>query len=162
MMVHADHSHLRRVACAQAESAATVLAMVSTACVVSLLGIVAELSAAKLSGPPDAFSHVLLAFATVAGSWLLLPTVFALSYASRYYRVAGAAGLLFPDGDANLQPDYGDFLYFSFTIAVAAQTADVSVTSSPMRRLVLLQALLSFAFNTAILAFTINIAASMF
>lgn len=70
--------------------------------------------------------------------------------------------LKFPDDNADFRPDYGDFLYFSFTIAVASQTADVSVTTQPMRRLVLLQSILSFGFNTAILAFTINIAASMF
>jgi uncharacterized membrane protein len=53
-------------------------------------------------------------------------------------------------------------LNFSFTIAVASQTADVLITSRSMRRLVLLQSVLSFAFNATILAFTINIAASLF
>jgi uncharacterized membrane protein len=174
MMVHADHHLVRSVAEAQAESTATVLAIVSTACVVSLVAVVAELSAARLPGAPRAGPHMLFALVTVAGSWLLLPTVFALTYASRYYsgahsvhhgtghKVGPGTGLRFPDANTDLQPDYVDFLYVSFTMAVAAQTADVCVTSSPMRRLVLLQALLSFAFNTAILAFTINIAASMF
>jgi uncharacterized membrane protein len=162
MMVHADHHSLRRAAQAQAESIATVLAMVCLACVVSLVGAVAELSAARVPGARHAWPHVLFACVTVAGSWLLLPTVFALSYASRYHGSAGGSGLRFPEGDADLRPDYGDFLYVAFTIAMAAQTADVCVTSSPMRRLVLLQALLSFAFNTAILAFTINLAASLF
>ena len=68
----------------------------------------------------------------------------------------------FPEPDEGFRPDYADFLYFSFTIAVASQTADVSITNRPMRRLVLLQSVLSFAFNTTILAFTINIAASLF
>ena len=53
-------------------------------------------------------------------------------------------------------------MYFSFTIAVACQTADVSLTSQAMRRLVLLHSVMSFAFNTAILAFTVNVAASVF
>ena len=48
------------------------------------------------------------------------------------------------------------------SIAVASQTSDVSVSTRAMRRLVLVQSLLSVAFNTAILAFTINIAASLF
>jgi uncharacterized membrane protein len=162
MMMRADHAHLRRVAVAQAEGAATVLAIVSTACVVSLLGIVVELSAAKVPGAHHALPHVAFALATVAGSWLLLPMVFALTYASVYYRAAHGSGLAFPGADDAFKPDYGDFLYFSFTIAVAAQTADVDVTSTALRRLVLLQSVLSFVFNTAILAFTINIAASMF
>jgi uncharacterized membrane protein len=162
MMLHADHGRLRRVAAAEAEGAAAALAIVSVACIVSLLGIVAELTAAKSPGAPHALPHMVFALSTVTGSWLLLPTMFTLTYASLYYREARGGGLQFPGADANFKPDYGDFLYFSFTIAVAAQTADVSVTTPSMRRLVLLQALLSFAFNTAILAFTINIAASMF
>lgn len=162
MMLRSDHHRLRRIAVAQAEGAATVLAIVSVSSVISLLGIIAELSAAKVPGAPHALPHVALALATVAGSWLLLPTVFTLTYASAYYRTAAVGGLSFPGADASFRPDYGDFLYFAFTIAVAAQTSDVCVTTSAMRRLVLLQALLSFAFNTAILAFMINIAASMF
>lgn len=162
MMSHADHSRLRRVAIAQAEGALTVLAIVSAACGVSMIGTVVELSAAKLPGAPHALPHLAFALATVTGSWLLLPTVFALTYASVYYRAAHGSGLQFPGADAAYTPDYGDFLYFSFTIAVAAQTADVSVATPALRRLVLVQSVLSFAFNTAILAFTINIAASMF
>jgi uncharacterized membrane protein len=162
MMLRADHGHLRRVAAAQAEGAAMVLIVVCLASVASLVGVVVELSAAKLPGSPHALPHVLLALGTVAGSWLLLPTVFTLAYASAFYRVAHGSGLQFPSAAADFCPDYVDFLYFAITIAVASQTADVAVTSAPMRRLVLTQSLLSFAFNTAILAFTVNIAASMF
>jgi uncharacterized membrane protein len=162
MMRSADHGQLRRVAALQAESAGTVLALVSLASVVSLVGTVMELSAAKLPGAAHAAPHVALALATVVGSWLLLPTVFALTYASRYYRESGGGGLQFPGADASFQPHYDDFLYFAFTIAVASQTADVSVSNTSLRRLVLRQSLLSFAFNTAILALTVNMAASMF
>lgn len=165
MMLRADHARLRRVAVAQAEAAATVLGIVILAAVVSLVGVVAELMAAKAAGVSQALPHVLLALATVAGSWLLVPTMFTLTYASQYYRVGHGCGLNFPqneDSGGSFKPDYSDFLYFSFTIAVASQTADVSVSTQAMRRLVLLQSVLSFAFNTAILAFTINIAASLF
>jgi uncharacterized membrane protein len=162
MMWHADHHLLRRVAAAQAEAAHTVLAIVSTAAVVSLVGVVVELSAAKLPGAAHALPHVVIALTTVLGAWVLVPTMFALTYASVYYRVAAGQGLGFPGGGEGFKPDYVDFLYFAFTIAVASQTSDVTVTSQHMRRLVLLQALLSFGFNTAILAFTINLAASMF
>ena len=98
----------------------------------------------------------------MVGSWLLVPTLFALNYASLFYRQHDGVGLQFPDNETDFKPDYGDFLYFSFTIAVASQTSDVIVSTRAMRRLVLLQALLSFMFNTSILAFTINIAASLF
>lgn len=162
MMLRADHEHLRRNAIAQAEGAATVLTLVIVAAVVSIVAIVFELSAAKRPGAHHALPHVLFALATVAGAWLLLPTLFAMNYASLYYRTEHGNGVQFPGDDKQFRPDYADFLYFSFTIAVASQTADVTISTRPMRRLVLLQALLSFAFNTTILAFTINIAASLF
>jgi len=162
MMLRADHDRLRRAAVAQAEGAAVVLTLVIVAAIASLGAIVVELSAAKLPGSHHAWPHVLFALTTVAGSWLMLPTLFALNYASLYYRMAHGSGLKFPEPDQTFKPDYADFLYFSFTIAVASQTADVMITNRPMRRLVLLQALLSFVFNTTILAFTINIAASLF
>jgi uncharacterized membrane protein len=67
--------------------------------------------------------------------------------------------LAFPDAEEN--PDYWDFLYFSFTIAVAAQTSDVALMSRSMRKVVLAQSILSFVFNAAILGLSINIAASL-
>lgn len=162
MMIRADHSMLRRIAAAQAEGALTVLAVVVLTALVSLAGIVIELSAAKVPGVQHALPHVMFALATVAGSWLIVPTLFALTYASEYYRFPDVRSLQWPDGDGDFKPQYGDYLYFSFTIAVASQTADVSISTSRMRRLVLTQSIFSFVFNTAILAFTINIAASMF
>ena len=162
LMAHTDEAGLRRHAAVQAEGALSALGVVSVACVVSLLGMMTELSAAKLTGAHHAVPHVLFALCTVVGGWLLLPTEFALTYASHYFGVHDASGLRFPGETASFHPDYGDFLYFAFTIAVASQTADVSVTSRGLRRLVLLQSLLSFAFNTAILAFTVNVAASLF
>ena len=162
----ADHQHVRRVAAAQAEGAATVLVMVIVAALVSLAGTVLELSAAKVQGGPSAWPHIVLALSTVAGSWLLLPTVFALNYASLYFGATQPAGLRFPNdakvSSPDFSPDFSDFLYFAFTIAVASQTADVTVSTRTLRRWVLLQSVLSFVFNTAILAFTINVAASLF
>jgi uncharacterized membrane protein len=161
MMVRADHTHLRRVAAVQAEGAPVVMLVVVLAALVSLAGIVAELSVAKVPGTPHAWPHLLFALVTVIGSWLLIPMNFTLTYASVFY-AASKRGLLFPDRDPAFEPHYSDFLYFAFTIAVASQTADIAVASPAMRRLVLLHAIVSFAFNTAILAFAINVAASMF
>lgn len=161
IMSRGDHHHLRRTAMAQAEGAGAVLAAITAAVMASMAAIALELAAARGSSAIHAWPHVVFALVTVAGSWLLLPTLFALSYASLFYRVPTGLGLQFPGASADDPPDYWDFLYFSFTIAVASQTADVPITSTPMRRLVLLQSVLSFAFNTAILALTINIAAGM-
>lgn len=163
-MFRADEDKLRRHAIAQAEGAAVVLVLVVTAALVSLGAIVFELSAAK-AGARHALPHLVFALATVTGSWLLVPTLFAMNYASLYYDGSRhGAGLQFPDRERNqgFAPDYLDFLYFSFTIAVASQTADVCISTRAMRRLVLLQSVLSFIFNTTVLAFTVNIAASLF
>jgi uncharacterized membrane protein len=95
---------------------------------------------------------------TVIGSWLLVGVLFCFHYAHLYYRAPeGRAPLRFPD--EGLAPNYWDFLYFSFTIAVAVQTSDVSVMSRTMRKLVLGQSVLSFFFNLLILGLSINIAA---
>jgi uncharacterized membrane protein len=162
LMARADHGRLREVAAAQAEGAAVVLGVVVTAAVASVVAIGVELAAVKAQGARAAWPHLLFAVSTVVGSWLLLPTLFSLDYASLFYREAEPGGLVFPGADAAYRPDYTDFLYFAATIAVASQTADVAVSSRPLRRLVLVQSVLSFAFNAAILALTVNIAAGLF
>jgi uncharacterized membrane protein len=161
VMSRGDHHHLRRTAIAQAEGAGAVLAAVLAAVVASMAAIALELAAVKGTPASQALPHVAFALVTVAGAWLLLPTLFSLSYASLFYRSPEGHGLQFPAASADNPPDYWDFLYFSFTIAVALQTADVALCSTPMRRLVLLQSVLSFAFNTAILALMVNIAANL-
>ena len=162
VMSRKDHHHLRHTAIAQAEGAGAVLAMAIASVLASMAAIGLELATVKGTSLEHALPHVAFALITVMGAWLLLPTLFALSYASIFYRVPEGHGLKFPASPGDKEPPvYWDFLYFSFTIAVASQTADVVICSTAMRRLVLLQSVMSFAFNTAILAFTINIAASL-
>ncbi len=132
--------------------------------VLAVLGALASLAAITLELQAVRQAHdtryVGLALATVAGSWLLLPVEFGLAYASLYHRRDKQAhGLEFPGDDG--PPDYGDFLYFSITVAATSQTSDVGVSTKPMRRLVLLQSLLAFAFNTGVLALCINILAGL-
>jgi uncharacterized membrane protein len=162
VLSRADSGHIKRVALAQADSAASVLLVVVIAAVTSLVAVVFELIAAKAAGPHHVAGHLAFAFVTVLGSWLLLPTLFALTYAAAYYGPEPDRGLGFPGATENSEPDHTDFLYFSFTIAVTAQTSDVAVTTREMRRLVVFQSVLSFVFNTTILAFAINAAASFF
>jgi uncharacterized membrane protein len=147
-----------------AEGLPVVLLLAIVGAIASLGAITLELSAVKHGqGLRSAGAHFVLALTTVVGSWLLLPVEFALAYASLYHRGHhnGDAphGLEFPG--AGEPPDYGDFLYFSITIAATSQTSDVAISARHMRRLVLLQSLLAFAFNTGVLALTINILASL-
>jgi len=105
---------------------------------------------------------VLLAAATVVLSWLLMHAVFGMRYAHNFYgdseNRTARQGLDFP-GESD--PDYRDFTYFSFVIGMTCQVSDVQVTSREMRRLVLIHGVLSFAFNTVILALTVNIVSTL-
>ena len=161
MMFRADHGHLRRVAAAHGDGAAVVLMVVIGAVVASMVAILAELAHTGAGSTANQAGHLLYTAATVTGSWLVLPMEFTLQYASLYYRDPPDGGLKFPDAEPHFRPEYFDFVYFAFTIAVACQTSDVMVTERPMRRLVLLQSVLSFAFNTTILALSVNVAASL-
>jgi uncharacterized membrane protein len=160
MMIRADDSDVRSIAERQDESAYVVLTTVSFAAVMSLAAIVLELATTKGAAGHSGF-HIGITAATVIGSWFLIPTIFAMHYAHFYYLIdkGHPTPLLFPD--KGLKPDYWDFLYFSFTIAVASQTADVATNSRWMRKVVLAQAVLSFFFNASILALSINIGASL-
>jgi uncharacterized membrane protein len=98
---------------------------------------------------------------TVIGSWLLIGVIFSVHYARLFYTWDGKdLALRFAEGLET--PNYWDFLYFSFTIGVAVQTSDVGVATRSMRKIVLAQSLIGFLFNTAILGFSINIAAGLF
>lgn len=160
LMAHASHAEVRTVAEQQDKSAPVVLAILSLAAVISLSAIVFELAALKELALHLRLVHYLFTASTVLGSWLLVGTLFTIHYAHMFYRAPGEPQpLVFPDGETH--PDYWDFLYFSFTIAVAAQTADVTVMTRAMRKVVLAQAVLSFLFNAAILGLSINIAAGL-
>ena len=159
MMLRADPRRIRAVARREDASASAVLAVVCLGVMASMVAIAFELVTAKSAGHAQAW-HYALTGVTVVGAWLMVPMMFTVHYAHLYYRTPNAPPLQFPDRE--LEPDYWDFLYFSFTIAVASQTADISIRSRAMRRAVLGQSLLSFFFNTSILALSINIAASLF
>lgn len=138
-----------------AEGLPVMLLLAVSGALASFGAIALELGSAKGGSLTLAF-----AIATVCSSWLLLPVEFGIAYASLYHGGGKAAhGLEFPGEDG--PPDYGDFLYFSITVAATSQTSDVGVSSRAMRRLVLVQALLAFIFNTGVLALTINILAGL-
>ena len=88
--------------------------------------------------------------------------MFAFHYAHEHYSPHGShaieGGLDFP---ADRHPDYWDVIYFSTSIGATSQTSDVSIKSKEIRRLVTLHAVVSFFFNTMVLALTINLAASL-
>lgn len=159
-MLRADVGDVRRRAAEQDEAEWVVLGISALATIVSLAAIGLELHAA--GGPDDKIDawRLALAATTIVVSWLFIHTTITLHYARLFYGTGGKAvgGLDFPQTPA---PDYADFLYFSFTIGAAAQTSDVAITSRIMRRMVLVQTILAFLFNTTVLALAINIGASL-
>jgi len=102
-----------------------------------------------------------LAFASVALGWFTIHTMAALHYAHVYWRPSQAEtnrGLSFP-GDT--KPGVFDFLYFAVVIGMTAQTSDVAITSTAMRKVNLLHAIASFFFNTVLVAAAVNAAVSL-
>lgn len=159
MLGRAGSVDVQRRAARLSEGLPVMLLLAVGGALASLGAIALELAAAR--GTHTANPITLgFAVATVCSSWLLLPVEFGLAYASLYHGAGKAAhGLEFPGDDG--PPDYGDFLYFSITVAATSQTSDVCVSSRAMRRLVLVQSLLAFAFNTGVLALAINILAGL-
>jgi uncharacterized membrane protein len=167
LMFHATPESIKRRARVTDEGKFLILILTIVAAIASIGAIVAQLSAVKdLSGLLRG-AHVALAGLTIVSGWFFIHLSFALHYAHEYFDEmileAGKpaeqrGGLNFP-GTTN--PDYFDFLYFSFVIGVASQTADVAVTSKAMRRTTLVHCVLAFFFNSAVLALTVNIGAGL-
>ena len=162
LMLGSTPQSTKQLARKQDESASQVLAMVSLGCAVSILAILFELGTAKQVNDALKTLQLALTGSTLVVSWLLLPTAFTMHYAHLFYRQRGnteVLPLLFPGKLA--EPSYWDFAYFSFTIAVASQTADVAVGTADVRKITLLQSVISFVFNILILGLSINVGAGL-
>lgn len=159
-MMRADHRKVHEIARSQDETAGGVLVAVILGAILSVYAIVTELANMKqASGHVEAMRYAFTAI-TVIGSWMLVGVMYCFHYAHVYYTAnKNTLPLKFPEG--HIQPNYWDFLYFSFTLAVAVQTSDVQIMSRSMRRLVLGQCVLTFFFNLVILGLSVNIAASL-
>jgi uncharacterized membrane protein len=140
-------------------SGPVILIAVTGAALLSLLAIVEPLATLRHAAPHQQVWRFALAVITLIGSWLLVPTMFTMHYADMFYSVpADERPLAFP---RTQMPTFWDFAYFSFTIAAACQTADVSTTQTSIRKVVIAHEIISFAFNLAILGFAINITAGL-
>jgi uncharacterized membrane protein len=140
-------------------SGPVILVAVTAAALLSLLAVVEPLATLKQAGHVERVWRFGIAAITLIASWLLVPTMFTMHYADMFYSAPPRdRPLLFPKTE---RPAFWDFAYFSFTIATACQTADVSTTDVSVRRVVILHSIISFAFNLAILGFAINITAGL-
>lgn len=156
---------VRQVASLEDSSRTLIFVFVIAAAVVSLGAILFLLKSSKNLSQAAITGHVLLSMASVIISWWLVHTIFTMRYAHLYYSTdadnAGKkplGGLQFPDEP---EPDYLDFVYFSFVLGTTFQVSDVEISSRRIRRLALVHGLIAFAFNTAILALSINVVSEM-
>jgi uncharacterized membrane protein len=155
MMLRCGIGHIKRSAVLQDDGRFLLLILTALGAFASLAAIVLELGASK--GNP---TGLILATVTIVLSWATVHTAFALHYAHEFYRGSKPGGLQFPSGDTDAEADYWDFVYFSFVIGMTAQVSDVGITDKVIRRTATVHGIISFVFNTALIALMVNIAGS--
>jgi uncharacterized membrane protein len=155
MMLCSDHRRVKRDAILQDDGRILILLVTAGGAFASIAAIVFE-----LGGTHHAVPQLVIATATIALSWAVVHTAFALHYAHDYYGDATPGGLQFPSGDKKEHADYWDFVYFSFVIGMTAQVSDVGITDKTIRRTATVHGIISFVYNTALVALMVNIAAS--
>ena len=158
-ILHADAHLTRRRASAYDLAAHGIFVLVTTAACASIVAIGFVMGNVKSMDFWPKALHVGLSITALLLSWMLIQTVFAFHYARRYYAPASvhegpARGLKFPGVE---EPDYFDFAYYAFVLGMTSQVSDVSATTSQMRRTTLAHGVLSFIFNIAVLAMSINV-----
>ena len=167
MISRADTRTMRWRAAITDDGKWVMLGLSIVAAVAAMGAILVEIGIAKGLKGSAASDHYLLAGLTIVTAWVFIHLSFALHYAHEFFDTTKTqdgekpqlrGGLRFPGTE---EPDYWDFLYFSFIIGVASQTADVEITSKTIRRTSLGHSILSFFFNFAILSLVINIAAGL-
>ncbi|MES1974153.1 MAG: DUF1345 domain-containing protein [Pseudomonadota bacterium] len=132
---------------------ALLLALTALVSMVVLVSVASEMH----GGKGDALTTALL-IVTLVLAWLFSNSVYALHYAHMFYSRSGGGG---DAGGLDIkgcpEPDYWDFVYFSFTLGMTFQTSDTDITSRRIRRVSIGHCLAAFVFNIGVLAFSINV-----
>lgn len=160
MMHGATAAQIRARSAQEDEGRAGILVLTVGAAAASLAAIIAELAGTQSGGAAVHAPRLLLALVTILLSWTFIHVVFALHYAHEFYDEAAEREppLQFPGG---ADPDYWDFIYFSFVIGMTSQVSDVEIASRTMRRTATAHGITSFLFNLVLLSLLINVAGSI-
>jgi uncharacterized membrane protein len=160
LVLRLDATETRRIAGDEDPGRTFIYVIVLLASAASLVAATLLVHNGRKFGGGIASAFPVLCLLTVALAWGMTHTAFALRYARLYYREddEGIGGIELPE---HQPPSYFDFAYFAFTIGMCFQTSDVCVTSRQIRRAVLLHAVVSFAYNSLILAFVLNLVFGM-
>jgi uncharacterized membrane protein len=167
MMGLSTPEHMRRRAARQDLGRWVILLAITAGALISMLALAYIQKTLKASPDNGQAFFLAVIIVTIVLSWSLVHTVFALHYAHGYYGPSEdeddddglVGGLEFP---SEKQPDYWDFMYFSYVVGMTCQVSDVQISGRELRRMALIHGIVAFFFNTIILALTINIVASSF
>jgi len=157
LMARSRVNDIRRHAANLDEGRFVILVLTIAAALASLGAILVELSTSQ--GETRTPTQLILATVTIVLSWFFIHSMFALHYAHEFYGDRGGkhSGLNFPGEE---EADYWDFVYFSFVIGMTCQVSDVAIATRPIRHVATAHGIVAFFFNAALLALTVNIAAS--
>lgn len=150
LTTRANTVSMRHRARIQADNKWVVLLASLCVAAVVIIALYSELHAAK----DKSLGTIVLASTTIFLAWLFVATMFAQQYAHDFYMTPGQ--MVFPGTE---HPNYWDFTYFAVVLSMCCQTSDVAVTSTNMRRLVMLHSVVSFFFNVIIIAITVSVVA---
>jgi uncharacterized membrane protein len=152
-----DAAQTRRHANIEDASRRTAEAIVLSAGVALLAAVgLVLIKAGQSHGGTKAYL-ITIGILSVMLSWSTIHTVFMLRYARTHYQSPGGA----VDFNEKEPPRYLDFAYLAFTIGMTFQVSDTNLTTKPIRRIALSQALMSYLFGAVIIAIAINIVASL-
>jgi uncharacterized membrane protein len=158
LLLHSTRTDLKRRAAIEDEGVMIVVVIALLAVAFNIVDIFDVLNQKQR---PDELTLVLAVAAAPLG-WLMLHMISAHHYANLYYFTSGKEGsgraLEFP---GTKEPDLWDFVYFSLVIGMTAQVSDVQVCTTPMRRAVSGHSLISFFFNTVLIAMAVNAAVAI-
>jgi uncharacterized membrane protein len=160
VILAAHPKDIRKIASLEDSSRVMIFVFVMAASLVSLVAMYLLLKSSKGQSDDIVAGYIILAMAAVIISWWLVHTVFTMRYAHLFYttdksKKTPLGGLEFPGNEK--EPDYLDFVYFSFVVGMTFQVSDVEISSKQIRRLCWAHGLIAFAFNTAIVALSINV-----
>jgi len=166
-ILNAEVHEVKYMAKRQDSSRTIVFVFVLIAAIIGLFAVIFLLKILPDQNAPGYWYHIGLSFISVALSWALIHTIFTFRYTHLYYTCRkeekeiekeDEGGLQFPGEDS---PDYLDFAYFSFVIGMTFQVSDVAISSRQIRHLALFHGVISFVYNTVILALSVSIIAGL-
>jgi uncharacterized membrane protein len=163
MMRHDDRDRMRARAAAVDIGLGENISVAILAGAFSLFAVAIVLEGARNLAGTERFIDLAIGVLTVFLSWTTLHVIYAVHYAHVYYdptepkagKVRG--GLEFP---GSKEPDYWDFVYFSFVIGMTCQVSDVQITARHLRHLATAHGIISFFYNTVVVALAVNVVAS--